>query len=71
VLPPLPPRALAGHQVLGAKVRLMALQVTLLELEVDAADAVGQLCQVGRRRRCALAQVAFAIQRGTAMGSRP
>jgi hypothetical protein len=34
-------------QVLGAKVRLMALQEALLELEVDSTDAVAQLCQVG------------------------
>lgn len=34
-------------QVLGAKVRLMSLQESLLELELDAVDAVSQLCQVG------------------------
>jgi hypothetical protein len=39
----------AAVQVLGAKVRLMSLQEALLELELDAVDAAGQLCQVGRR----------------------
>ncbi|KIY99489.1 hypothetical protein MNEG_8472 [Monoraphidium neglectum] len=35
----------AEERVLGAKVRLMSLQEALLELELDAVDAAGQLCQ--------------------------
>lgn len=37
-------------QVLGTKVRLMSLQESLLEIELDAVDAVGQLCQVRTHR---------------------
>ncbi|KAI8467123.1 MAG: hypothetical protein J3K34DRAFT_524029 [Monoraphidium minutum] len=35
----------AEERVLGAKVRLMALQESLMELELDAVDAAAQLCQ--------------------------
>ncbi|GBF93015.1 flagellar associated protein [Raphidocelis subcapitata] len=46
----------AEERVLGAKVRLMALQEALLELDLDSVDAAAQLCQEYDRNNTELAE---------------